>query len=80
MPWLGRVLMGSVIAWRSGTLWPRALILAPSVLLLGLWMVLDASALADSRRRHQRAILWAAIIVGTGVGVSVLHHLTGRFF
>jgi hypothetical protein len=69
----------NVYSWQKHELWPNALIIAPSVLLLGVWMLIDATALAAGSRRHQRAILWACIVLGSGVGMTILHELTGSF-
>ena len=70
----------NVYSWRSGQLWPKALIIAPSVLFIGLWLLVDARALVAGTRRHQRAFVWAFILAGTGTGIAILHALTGRFF
>lgn len=75
------VLLGvNAHAWSSGEIWPKALVIAPAVLLLGTWLLVDAVALANGARRHQKAILWACIGVGSLAGFGVLYALTGRLF
>ena len=70
----------NVYSWRNNELWPKALIISPAVLLIGVWLLVDAKALAAGTRTRQRVIVWACVLLGTGLGVGVLHHLTGRFF
>jgi hypothetical protein len=70
----------NVYSWTKNELWPKALVIAPAVFLLGVWLLFDAKALANGTRQHQKAILWACIGIGSTVGFGVLHSLTGRFF
>ena len=67
-------------SWSDGRLWPKALIIAPALLLLGVWLLVDANALTSGTRRHQKPILWACIGIGSVVGLAILHTLTGSFF
>jgi hypothetical protein len=70
----------NVYSWSHDELWPKALVIAPAVLLLGVWLLVDAKALASGTRRHQKPILWACIGGGSAIGLAILHALTGRFF
>ena len=69
----------NVVSWSNHELWPKALVLAPSVLLLAFWLLLDAEALAAGKRRHQKAILWSCIAAGSAAGLALLRALTGSF-
>jgi hypothetical protein len=70
----------NVYSWTKGELWPKALVLAPSALLLGSWLLFDAKALSAGTRRHQKPILWGCIGIGSALGLAILHTLTGSFF
>jgi hypothetical protein len=70
----------NVYSWSHDELWPKALVIAPAVLLLAVWLLVDAKALAAGTRQHQKPILWACIGGGSAIGVAILHALTGRFF
>jgi hypothetical protein len=67
-------------AWQSRTLYPPTIVIGPAVLLIGLWLLLDAEALAARSRRRQRGILWAGLGIGCALGSAVMHALTGSFF
>jgi hypothetical protein len=70
----------NVYAWQHGELWTKPLVIAPAVLLLGLWLVLDARALAAGTRKSQKPILWACIAGGSAVGFAIIYALTGSLF
>ena len=70
----------NVYSWTERELWPKALVIAPAVLLLAVWLLLDAKALAAGTRQRQRWILWGCIAGGSALGLAILRTLTGRFF
>jgi hypothetical protein len=63
----------------DGTLWPKTVLLFPTLLLLGLWMLIDAKALAAEQRGF-RPGLWICIGVGSAFGMAILRTMTGRWF
>jgi len=64
---------------RDGTIWPKTVLIFPTLMLLGFWMLADAKALASARRRFTPG-LWACIGVGSVLGLMVIHTLTGGWF
>ncbi|AKU96283.1 hypothetical protein AKJ09_02947 [Labilithrix luteola] len=67
-------------AWTTKELWPKALVVAPAMLLLGSWLLFDARALARGSRQQHKAILCACVGAGSLLGAGIVHALTGRFF
>jgi hypothetical protein len=63
----------------DGRIWPKTVLMIPTLFLLGLWMLVDANALATNRRRFT-PILWACMAVGSAVGLGAIKFLTGHWF
>jgi hypothetical protein len=48
---------------------PTLLLLIPVLAVLGAWHLLDAKALAEGRRRHQKLILWGGSVAALALGI-----------
>jgi hypothetical protein len=51
---------------------PKIWGLIPLLVSMGLWWIVDASALAEGRRAHQRELIGACVVLGIVVGVAAL--------
>lgn len=63
------------VALDASGLWSTALVIAPALALLGLWLLLDARALAHGEHR----LFWVLVGTSSMLGAGILGALTTRF-